>query len=240
MNYPLPENESERLAALVQYGILDTTAEQSYDDFTYLASRLCDVPIALISLIDEHRQWFKSTVGLDVVETPRDLAFCAHTILDDKVMVVPDALTDERFSENPLVTGDPGIRFYAGAPLVTPEGLSIGTLCAIDREPRALSPSRQRALQALARQLIAQLELRRISRDLAGALERIKVMDGLIPICSYCKGIRNDAGFWTTLEEYLHEHATADLTHGICPSCLSKNFPEDDADDQQSDAASGP
>ncbi len=134
-------------------------------------------------------------------------------------MVVPDALEDARFAENPLVTGAPGIRFYAGAPLT-----ALGTLCAIDREPRDLTEFQSRALGALARQLMNQLELKRVSLELASALEKIKVMDGFIPICSHCKSMRKDTGFWTSLETYLREHSAAELTHSICPDCIEEHY----------------
>ncbi len=164
---PLPENESLRLAELRSFGILDTIAEEAYDAITYLASQICEAPIALISIVDEDRQWFKSRVGLDVVETDRDVAFCAHAIHQpSSLMIVPDAATDPRFSSNPLVTDDPSIRFYAGAPLVSPAGNALGTLCVIDREPRQLSEDQERALAALSVQVMALLELRRTVRDL--------------------------------------------------------------------------
>ncbi len=145
MNAPSPVQEAQGLDALRQYAVPDTPPEQSYDDITLIASFIGGAPIALISLIDEDRQWFKSKVGLEVSQTPHDLAFCAYTIMSDKVMVVPDATEDKRFAENPLVTGDPKIRFYAGAPLITPEGHGIGILCVIDREPRELSGSLDQA-----------------------------------------------------------------------------------------------
>src|ERR1035441_598317 len=135
MKAPLPTNEAERLAALKEYHILDTGTEQSYDDITALASHICNVPIAMISMVDEARQWFKSRVGLEQQQTSRDVAFCAHAILQNEPLIVRDATKDRRFVDSPLVTGEPHIRFYAGFPLINAEGLALGTLCVIDRQP---------------------------------------------------------------------------------------------------------
>ncbi|HLE69528.1 MAG TPA: histidine kinase dimerization/phospho-acceptor domain-containing protein, partial [Vicinamibacteria bacterium] len=157
----LPENEAERLEALARYEILDTPPEQAFDDLTMLASHTLDVPIAVVSLVDEARQWFKSSVGIDVRETPREYAFCAHAILGKDVMVVGDALRDERFQDNPLVTTYPGLRFYAGAPLLTEDGFALGTLCLADRKPRELTSDELELLRALARQVVSRLEERR-------------------------------------------------------------------------------
>lgn len=154
------EYERARLAELQRLRILDTEAEKGFDEITQRAAQLFDVPIALITLIDEKRQWFKSRVGLEIQETPREHSFCTHAILQEESMVVEDARLDERFNHNPLVFGEPGIRFYAGAPLITLNGFELGTLCIIDRVPRKMSKHHIDTLQSLSREVIYMLELR--------------------------------------------------------------------------------
>lgn len=153
-------NDQQRLAALAQLHIMDTPREQAFDDLTTLAARWLDTPIALITLIDSQRQWFKSRVGLDISETPKEMAFCAHAIRQPTLMEVSDATRDPRFADNPLVTGDPGIRFYAGMPIASPQGALLGTLCVIDRRPRTLNDEQRDTLHRLARLAEFQLQLR--------------------------------------------------------------------------------
>jgi len=167
-------NEKKRLKVLWQYEVLDTVPEEVFDDLTDLAAQICEAPIALISLVDEKRQWFKSKVGTSVTETSRDVSFCAHAIRQSDLFVVPDATQDARFATNPLVTSDPKIRFYAGAPLMTPDGYALGTLCVIDKVPRELRPGQKQALRILARHVVSQLELRRRSKELAEARQTNK------------------------------------------------------------------
>jgi GAF domain-containing protein len=167
-----PQHETKRLKVLWQYEVLDTVPEEVFDDLTELAAQICDAPIALISLVDEKRQWFKSKFGTTVSETSRDLSFCAHAISQSELFIVPDATRDARFANNPLVTADPKIRFYAGAPLVTPDGYALGTLCVLDKVPRELRSEQQQALRILARHVVSQLELRRRTRELGNVRQQ--------------------------------------------------------------------
>jgi anti-sigma regulatory factor (Ser/Thr protein kinase) len=201
-------DETARLAALRRYRILDTEPDQAFDDLTLMASQICETPIALITLLDEERQWFKSRVGTSATETARSIAFCGHTIQQHDLFVVPDTLADERFRENPLVVSQPGVRFYAGAPMVTHDGHALGSLCVLDRVPRTLSSGQQAALDALRRQAVAQLELRlnvdelaqalrerdqaeeaerRLVQELRVALEGANRLSALLPFCSACQ-----------------------------------------------------
>lgn len=234
-----PANEKQRLETLRGYEILDTEPEAAFDDLTLLASYVCQTPIALISLIDADRQWFKSKVGVSLSETTRDIAFCASAILQPDVFIVPDASEDQRFAENPLVIAEPKIRFYAGATLMT-AGQALGTLCVMDRVPRELSSEQSEALRALSRQVLAQLELRRnlrrlekaltfrdraetekehTLRELKAALANIRTLEGLLPICLSCKKIQDQRGNWQPFEYFVRAHSEAKVTHKICPDC---------------------
>ncbi|HET6179446.1 MAG TPA: ATP-binding protein [Candidatus Sulfotelmatobacter sp.] len=201
-------NEKARLQALRRYQILDTDPEKAFDDLTILASHICETPVALITLIDSERQWFKSKVGVSVSETPREISFCARAIQQSDLFIVPDASKDPRFSSNPFVVSDPKIRFYAGAPFTSADGHPLGTLCVVDLVPRQLTPSQESALLALSRQVQAQFELRKnlmelraalaerdraeAERDrnmveLQNALQHVQRLSGLLPACSVCK-----------------------------------------------------
>ena len=220
MKAEIPKDEAQRLTVLREYRVLDTEAEQAYDDLTQLAAAVCNVPSAFVSLVDEARQWFKSRVGFEPTETARDISFCAHAILKPEPLIIPDALKDSRFADNELVSKPPHIRFYAGFPLVTPEGFALGALCAVDTRPRQLDPAQIKSMTALSRQTMALLELRRVSARLADALERIKTLHGLLPMCAWCKKVRGDEGYWTQVEVYIQAHTEASVTSSICPECL--------------------
>ena len=197
----MADDERERLAALRSYRILDTEPERAFDDLTHIASQICGTPIALITLVDRDRQWFKSTVGVTARETSRSVAFCHHAIQGHELFVVPDALEDERFRNNPFVVSEPHIRFYTGAPLITPEGHALGTLCVLDHKPRTLTPEQLESLSALRRQVVAQLELRRNLLELEAALgerdrveaererliEELRRLTAVIPVSSSCQ-----------------------------------------------------
>ena len=224
----LPEgaDEEARLAALRRYAILDTPAEAEFDDLARMASYICGAPIALISLVDGNRQWFKSEIGLGVSETTLDRSICRHAILGKELFVVSDTTQDERFRNNPLVTGEPRLRFYAGAPLESSEGQMLGTVCVLDRRARTLTEAQGQALQLLARQVMAMFELRLAARQLAqrneeleAARRQISALEGLLPICAKCKKIRDEDNQWSSLEAYMTHHAEVNFTHSMCPVC---------------------
>ncbi|YAG16660.1 GGDEF domain-containing protein [Nostoc sp. DSM 114161] len=197
---PLPENEAERLKALEDYNILDTLPEQGFDDLTALAAYICKTPIALISLIDSDRQWIKSKVGLKVREIPRDWAFCSYTILQpQKILIVANASKDDRFANNPLVKNHPKIRFYAGVPLVTPNGFAVGTLCVIDMIERRLNDQQLDALYRLSRQAIAQMELIREIHN----RKQAEIEGRQLSLTDELTGLHNRRGFFLLAEQQL-------------------------------------
>jgi anti-sigma regulatory factor (Ser/Thr protein kinase) len=234
------QDEAARLAALRRYKILDTEPERTFDDLTLLASQICGTPMALITLVDKDRQWFKSKVGLTVDETTRAVSFCAHAINQRDLFVISDAREDARVRDNPLVTGDPHIRFYAGAPLVTPDGHALGTLCVVDRVTRTLTPDQVEALEALRRQAESQLELRRnlmelkdalaerdraeaeqaaLTAELRTALDNVNRLSSMMPYCSTCQ-------FTMTIPAI--PAAIPKVTDGVMHVLKEKNWAEED------------
>jgi len=187
----IPNNEQQRLKALNSYQILDTLDDKAYNDITLLASEICQTPIAVISIIDENRQWFKAKVGLEAKETIRDIAFCAHAInKSDEILIVPDARLDDRFHDNPLVTGNPNIVFYAGVPLVDDDGFALGTLCAIDTKPNKLNDQQLRALKTLANNVIDLLIARK--KNIALLESEKRLLESINFNCPYFLLINGD------------------------------------------------
>jgi hypothetical protein len=179
-------DEAERLAALKEYQILDTDREEEFDDITTLASEICQTPISLITLIDSDRQWFKSGHGLEIRETPRDYAFCAHALNHpDKTLIIPDSRKDDRFANNPLVTGGPHVIFYTGVPLLNPQGYALGTLCVIDQKPRILTESQLKSLKILAKQVVQLMELRKANLSLNTLKENLQARNGELEQFAY-------------------------------------------------------
>ncbi len=212
-------NEAARIKALRAYHILDTDPEQAFDDLTMLASQVCGTPIALITLVDEKRQWFKSKIGIDLQETARNISFCSHAIEQPGLFVVPDTLSDWRFRDNPMVVNAPHIRFYAGAPLLTRDGDPLGTICVVDDHPRTLTDGQRASLNALRRQAETQLELRRKLDELRVAIDGLEKLGGLLPYCSTCAlniTIPADPAAMTTVGD------------GVTELLASKGWPEEE------------
>ncbi len=201
----LPKNEIERLIALKQYQILDTVAEQSFDDITKLASLVCGTPIALITLLDENRQWFKSAIGLDATETPRNVSFCGHAILGDDIFEINNALDDARFFDNPLVIGRPDIRFYAGVPLISEHGYALGTLCVIDQIARELNADQRDSLKLLGRQVVAQIEHRMTILKIEEMTELLENTGRIANVGGYIVDLKTMHIQWTKEVFLIHE-----------------------------------
>jgi GAF domain-containing protein len=256
VSYPTPENEAERLNTLRGYEILDTRPEDRFDELTRLAALICSTPIAVVSLVDENRQWFKSKLGVAMSQTPREHAFCAHAIMSQDLFVVTDASQDPRFATNPLVLGEPHIRLYVGAPLTAPNGHNLGALCVIDRKPRRLSRKQLESLRLLGRQVMAQVTLGKNLQDLKIALKardeleddmtkliqelqaaktKIQTLEGMVPMCAWCKRVRDDRGYWEQVEAYVAKSTGIYTTSSICPECLQKHFGDLGKDDKKPD-----
>ena len=223
---PKEEEEEKRLKALAEYRILGTKPESCYDDITKIAALSCEVPISLMTLVDRNKQWFKSKVGLEISETKRDWSFCTHAIKEKSPLIIHDAFQDERFINNPLVTGDPKIRFYAGFPLRTLDGNKLGTLCVIDRKPGNLSPNQYQIMELLSKQIVSFLDLRKKSLNLLEALSNLHKQEGILSVCSYCREVKNNNGDWMHLEKYLSKISDIRFSHGVCDVCMEKHFPD--------------
>jgi GAF domain-containing protein len=217
---PIPLNERERLEVLRAFRVLDTDPDRPTDDLVAIAAATARTPMALISLVDETRQWFKARIGIDACETAREHSFCAWAIHSRDPFVIEDAHADPRFAGNPLVTGEPHVRFYAGFPLWTQDGTCLGSLCVIDRNARSLDAETIGTLERLARCVVDQLEARRLSRELADALERVRILGELVPICGDCRRVREDDEYRHTLEAWLDEQTGTQFSHGLCPECF--------------------
>ena len=217
---PVPRNEPARLAALHRSQALDTLPEDEFDDITLLASQICHTPIALISLVDSDRQWFKSRIGLSFSETSRDIAFCAHAIMQRELFIVPDASKDKRFTKNPLVAAEPKIRFYAGAPLLSSDNHAFGTLCVLDKVPRELTSGQKEALKILSRSVMARLEMRQRIRELEETQRGTSPGKGQRKKSAAPRGVRADVEF---LRKAAHQvRSTASAIVGVTQRALEK------------------
>jgi GAF domain-containing protein len=214
-----------RLTTLHRYQILDGVSDRTYDDIVKLAAHAFETPIAAISIIEADQHSFKTSFGLEVPLPVTAEPFCAHTMRQQDLLVVNDTQADVRFAANPLVTQGQGIRFYAGAPLVTPDGLGLGALCVMDFQPREVTPRVLGMLHLLARMVMTTMDLHRVTDELASEVLKVRNLTGLLPICAGCKNIRNDSGYWQRVESYVQEHSQAEFTHGMCPECAKKYFP---------------
>lgn len=222
--------EKERLAALQSYEILDTPPDGAFDRVTALAARYFDVPVALVSLVDEDRIWFKSRHGLEAEEIPRSPGLCASVILSDGAYVVKNAMEDPRTLANPLVAGEMGVRFYAAAPLITHDGYRLGTMNIIDFSPREFDAEGQETLKEFAGLVMDQMEVRLSARQAIASLshifqetERPRDLEKLITVCAWSRKIKVD-GAWVSFEEFLTERLGVSITHGIDPDTAKEIY----------------
>jgi hypothetical protein len=222
----IPGNLTEalRIEALKSYEVLDSDCEQDFDDIASLLTNICEMPIALIGFMDADRLWLKARIGVTATEAVRTRSFCDHTIRQANVMIVPDALNDSRFRESPLVTGNPGIRFYAGAALIDQHGYAIGTLCVQDYRPRSLSRNQIDALDKLRRQVMNLLDLRRSRTECRNIHNHARPENSMIPVCGHCHAVRNKTDAWQKIEQYFQEAVGIQFTHGVCPECMVEHY----------------
>jgi len=221
---PTPADEQQRLEALEAWRILDSGSDEAFDDLVEIATTVFDMPVGLVSLVGEDRQWFKARKGVDVEESPREYSVCAHAITEPgRPFVAPDLREDERFRGNPLLEAA-GLRSYAGVPLVDRDGLPLGSICVMDTRPLGDTEEMDEkldVLRRLSRQAIRLIEQRAVTRQLADALENVEKLEALVPVCAWCNSIRDDQDYWRSVEDFLKSRGL-DLTHGICPDCDEK------------------
>jgi hypothetical protein len=227
VNNPATKSVRRRLTTLHRYQILDSVSERTYEDIVKLAAHIFEAPIAALLHVENDQHLLKTAVGVRGAESflLNTHTFCDETMAEPDVMVVEDTICDERFALNPLVTSGPQIRFYAGAPLAMPDGLGHGSLCVMDVKPRRVGRREKEMLQSLARMVMTTMDLHRVTDALANEVTKVKNLSGLLPICSGCKNIRNDGGYWQRVECYVQENSSAEFTHGMCPDCAEKYFP---------------
>jgi GAF domain-containing protein len=225
-----PLREAERRAALEAYDIVDAPVEEAWDDLVRMAARICGRPMAALSVMDAAGQGFSAEVGMEREPDPPTDAACAVTLHGSDPLVVPDLSRDPRFRDNAQVRSEGGVRFYAGFPVVTPDGDTMGTLCVMDREPGALTPSQLAAMESLSRVAARELELRRTSRELADALRRAAVLEEVVPLCSTCRRVREDDEYREALGMYIARNTGSLMSHGICPECAEREFSDIDED----------
>lgn len=220
------ERRDARVDALTEYAILDSDPEPRFDALTKILSLALDLPVAVISLVDADREWTKAAYGVAPASLPTEPGFAAEAITSGGLSVIEDVAADPRFAAHPLVTGPRQLRFFVGAPLEIECGHRIGSLWALGPEPRTLLPRETELLRTLAQQVVEMLELRRTEAQLEDAVQRIRTLASLIPICSHCRKVRDDENHWSTLERLVQAKTGSRFTHGICPECVREHYPD--------------